>query len=122
MEKHIDVMAVMQYCGHSLGQNSNVNLTLKADYSELTKTVMLMQMLNNDVTVKVKMPEEGKPFKLGIFRIKSATISGDGESKIKLNSMTDFVEVDNLNRLVTTDRFVVKFETDVEIEEEREEE
>lgn len=115
-------MAVMQYCGHSLGQNSNVNLTLKADYSELTKTVMLMQMLNNDVTVKVKMPEEGKPFKLGIFRIKSATISGDGESKIKLNSMTDFVEVDNLNRLVTTDRFVVKFETDVEIEEEREEE
>ena len=39
--------------------------------------------------------------KLGMFRIKSISIDGDGESTIKFNGLNDYVEMDNLNLLPT---------------------
>lgn len=117
MEKEVKIMAIVKYSGHGIGQNGNINLTLKAEYGELVNMMQLAQMLNNDVSVKVKMPEEN-PFKLGFFRIKSLNIAGDGETTLKLNSLSDFVEVGNLNRLIASERFAAKFESLVEIEDE----
>lgn len=121
MEKNIVVTAVMQYNGHTAGANGNIDLNLIGDYSELTNMIQVLQMLSNDVSVKIKMFEE-KPFKLGVFRVKTLNVAGDGESKLKLNSMSDFVEVDNMNRLITKERFTVRFEANVEIEDEGEDE
>lgn len=113
------VKEVVEYAGHTLSANGNVNFTLKASYSELTNTIQLMQMLNNDVDIKAR-PPGGKPMKLGSFRIKQIVIDGDGESKIKFNSLNDHVEMDNLNVLPNngTDvkEFTVLLEAEIEIE------
>lgn len=113
------VKSVATYRGHSLKENGNVDLTLKFRYDELVETIQLAQMLNNDVKTVVKLPNS-KPIALGLFRIKSINIDGDGESTLKLNSLSDFVEVNNLNNLVTKDAFQVRFTAEIESEDEDE--
>ena len=117
--KQIRVREVVKYGGHSLSANGSVNLTLKADYSELVNTIQVQQMLNNDVSIKAKLPG-GKPIRLGMFRVKSTTIDGDGESTLKFNGLNDYIEMDNLNLLPTKgsgdEMFVVMMEADVEEE------
>ena len=117
----VKVKEVVKYAGHSLSANGSVNFTLKASYSELTNTIMLIQMLNNDVNIKAKLPA-GKPMKLGMFRIKQIVIDGDGESTLKLNGLNDYIEMDNLNLLPLNNEdnkeFVVMMEAEIESEEE----
>lgn len=121
---NIKVKEVVSYSGHSLSANGSVNFNLKASYSELPNTIKLMQMLNNDVTIKAKVPSE-KPMKLGMFRLKQIVIDGDGESKIKFNGLNDYIEMDNLNLLPLNGNdnkeFALLMEADIEDEEENEE-
>ncbi len=120
----IKVKEVVKYGGHSISANGSVNFTLKASYSELTNTIQMMQMLNNDVFIKAKLPA-GKPMKLGMFRIKQIIVDGDGESTLKFNGLNDYIEMDNLNLLpLNSDdnkEFVVLMEAEVEMEEGEEE-
>lgn len=117
---NIKVKEVVKYGGHSLSANGSVNFTLKARYSELTNTIQLMQLLNNDVSIKAKIPG-GSPMKLGLFRIKQIVVDGDGESTIKFNGLNDYIEMDNLNLLpLNSDEnkeFVVLMEADIETDE-----
>ena len=122
MVKNANVKFVASYDGHSLRQNGNVDLRMKCDYSELVNYVQLLQMLNNDIKVAIKFPGESKPFKIGMFRLKQLNILHDGEAKISFTSTNDFVEVNELNRLVTEERFNVRCSADIEIENEGEEE
>lgn len=115
MGKVIEVKAVAAYKGHSIKENGNINLSLKLKYDELTNTIMMMQMLNNDVNLSVKLPEE-KTMKIGFFRINGFNIDGDGESTVKLTSLVDFVEMDNVNNMVTKDLFKIRMLADVEEE------
>lgn len=121
----IKVKEIVSYKGHSISANGAVNFTVKAMYSQLTNTIKLMQLLNNDVIIKAKLPEE-KPMKLGSFRIKQITVDGDGESSIKFNGVVDYIEVDNLNLLPLNNseskEFTVLFESDIENEEDAGEE
>lgn len=120
-EMIVKVKEVVKYNGHSLSANGSVNFTLKASYSELPNTIQMMQMLNNDVTIKAKLPA-GKPMKLGMFRIKQIVIDGDGESTLKFNGLNDYIEMDNLNLLPLNNddnkEFVIMMEAEIEIEEE----
>lgn len=122
--KTIKVKDVVKYNGHSLAASGTVNFNLKAGYSELTNTIQLMQLLNNDITIKAKIPGH-KPMKLGMFRLKQIIVSGDGESQIKFNGVNDYIEMDNLNLLpLNSDEnkeFVVLMESEIEEEEEDEE-
>lgn len=120
----IKVRQVVKYDGHSLSSNGSVNFKLRASYSELVNSIKLMQMLNNDVTIKAKIPGS-KVMKLGIFRIKQIVFDGDGESKITFNGLNDFIEMDNLNLLPLknneeTNEFKVLCESNVEDEENEE--
>jgi hypothetical protein len=120
----IKVKEMMSYGGHSLKANGSVDLTLKAQYSQCASSMKLLQMLNNDVKIQVK--KSGKPFKIGMFRIKEVKFDGDGESIIKFNTLSDFAEVDEMNNLIqaTVDEpkeFTVMFVADVEEENEEEE-
>lgn len=112
----IKIKQIVGYNGHSLSANGTVNFNLNAQYSQLTETIKLMQLLNNDVDIKAKV--SGKVIKLGVFRIKQIAIDGDGESKLKFNGLSDYVELDNLNSLpLHTDdcpEFQVLFESDIE--------
>lgn len=120
-EMIVKVKEVVKYNGHSLSANGSVNFTLKASYSELPNTIQMMQMLNNDVTIKAKLPA-GKPMKLGMFRIKQIVIDGDGESTLKFNGLNDYIEMDNLNLLPLNNddnkEFVIMMEAEIEMEEE----
>lgn len=119
----IKVKEAVTYGGHSISANGAVNLTLKAGYSELTSTIQLLQLLNNDVYIKAKVPGS-KPVKLGSFRLKDVGIAGDGCSTIKFNGITDYVEVDNINMLPKKDSdvniFLVLMEAEIEDEEDNE--
>lgn len=118
--KKIKVKGFYSYKGHSVLQNGSVNITLKAQYSGITNSVQLLQMLNNDVSIHVKLGGEKKPFDIGSFRIKSVNFDGDGESVVKLNSLNDFVDIDGINRLITKDEFQVMFVANIEEENEEE--
>lgn len=118
---NIKIRQIVKYKGHSLSANGSVNLTLKASYGELTNTIKLMQMLNNDVNIKAKLPGS-KPFELGSFRIKQISIDGDGESTLKFNGLNEYIEMDALNMLPMTDEdvkdFAVLMESEIYEEEE----
>lgn len=119
----IKVKEVVTYGGHSLKANGAVDFTLKAGYSELSNSIKLMQMLNNDVNIKAKIPGE-KPMKLGMFRVKQIVVDDDGESVLKFNGLNDHIEMDNLNMLPLNDsdtrEFVVLMEAEIEEEEDEE--
>lgn len=116
----VKVKEVVRYAGHSLAASGSVNFNLKASYSELSNTIKTMQMLNNDVVIKAKLPA-GKPMKLGMFRVKQIVVDGDGESMLKFNGLNDYIEMDNLNLLpLNSDEnkeFVVLMEAEIENEE-----
>lgn len=119
------VKAVVVNGGYNVSANGSVNVKFIAGYSELVNTIKLQQMLNNDVSIKARIPSpSGKPevIKLGVFRIKSTTIDGDGESKIQFNGLADYVEMDNLNILpLASDdikEFSILMEAELEVESE----
>ena len=125
MSKKLKVMQVVTYGGHSLSSNGSVSLTLKAGYSELTKTIQAIQMLNEDVAVKAKLAGQ-KPMKLGSFKIKDIKIDGDGESVLKFAGISDYVEMDNLNLLPLANEenklFQILLECETEVMDEGDEE
>lgn len=96
--KTIKVTEVVQYGGHSTSGRGVVSVTFKAAYSELVKTISMLQALNETVKLGFKLPNE-KPASLGAFMISNVTIDSDGESKIKFQGNADYVETGNLNRL-----------------------
>ena len=51
MLKNIKITEMVEYAGHSLKANGSVDFNLKAPYSELVKTINVMQMLNNDIKI-----------------------------------------------------------------------
>ncbi len=116
---NIKIKEVVRYDGHSVSANGSVNFNLKASYSELVNTIKAIQLLNNDVMIKAKLPGS-KPMRIGTFRVKQIVIDGDGESKLKFNGLNDFIEMDNLNQLPTNQdeskEFVVLLESDIEEE------
>ena len=119
--KHVKVKVIAKYHGHNISANGTVNLTLKTQYGELTKTIQVLQMLNNDVSIKVRLAGL-QAFALGSFRVKNVNFDHDGESTIRLSGIKDFVEIENLSKLPLNDDEVKEFETmfDAEIEEEEE--
>lgn len=120
----VKVKQLVEYNGHGLRANGSVDLNLKAKYSNLVNTIQLMQLLNNDITIKARV--SNKVTRLGVFRIKSIVIDGDGESKLKLIGLSDYIEMDELNKLPLSNEdakeFYVMYEADVEDTEEGTEE
>lgn len=111
----ITVKEVVSYKGHSIKANGNLDITFTAMYSELTNSIEVLQLLNNDVKIIAKLPGE-KAKSLGTFNVKNVTFDGDGQSVLKFTSLCEFVELENINDLVSQENFQVKIEGDVELE------
>lgn len=99
---------IVTYFGHSLTASGSVNLNFKASYSNLKETILLTQMLNNDVEILCKIPGQ-KAKRLGIFLVKKITIDDDGESKLTFNGLNDFIEMNALNELPLRDADITEF-------------
>ena len=118
---NVKVKEVVKYNGHNVRANGSVDISFKAMYGEITNSISVLQMLNNDVTIAAKLAGQ-KPKKLGMFRVKNVSFDDDGESVLKFNSITDNVEMDNINEFVTMEEFQILLNSEVEEEEEGEEE
>lgn len=112
MEK-VKVKAVGKYNGHSIKANKTVDLKLKFAYDELVNYIRLVQLLNENVTIKVKQSGK-KSMNLGIFMVKQINVSHDGEGSLTFNSMLDYAEADKINKLANDDLFQVIFEAEIE--------
>ena len=117
----VKIKQVVNYSGHNVKTNGSIDLTFKAKYDELTNSMQLLQMLNNDVNIVTKIPGIKKPIPLGMFRVKSVNFDGDGESTLKFNSIVDNVEMNNINSIVCKEEFQVLLSADIELEEDEEE-
>ena len=117
-----EIKSVCSYNGHSVKQSGSIDLKLKAKYEELSNTVQLLQMLNNDISIMVKLPDQKKEMSLGSFRLKTLSVDHDGESAISFNSTNEFVEIDNINEIVTNELFRVTFKADIEEEDQEDDE
>lgn len=117
-KKNIKIEEFVAYNGSSTKANGVITLNLKAMYSELTKTIQVLQLLNNDVSIVVN-----DKTKLGLFRVKDVVVDGDGQSKLKFESLAEAVEMNNINSLVGIEgEFKITMESKVELEDESEEE
>ena len=88
----ISIKEVVSYKGHSVKANGNMDISFSAMYGELTNSIKVLQLLNNDVVIVAKLPG-AKPVKLGSFNVKNVLFDGDGESVLKFTSLIDFVEI-----------------------------
>ena len=109
------VKEVVNYKGHSVRANGSVDVSFSAMYDEAVNSIKCLQMLNNDVKIVAKLPDE-KPVDLGTFRIKNVTFDDDGESTLKFNSIDINVELDNLSKIITSDKFKIKMTAEIEEE------
>lgn len=92
------------YSSHDIKMSGIVNFKVVADYNELVNVVPLIQLLNNDIKIGAKLPDEEKPFTIGSFRLNSLKINSDGTSNIHFNSIVDNVKLNKLNNLVVTEK------------------
>ena len=120
MYKKVSIKEIVSYKGHSVKANGNMDVTFTAMYGEITNSMKVLQLLNNDVKIAVRLAGE-KPMKLGSFSVKSVMFDNDGESVLKFSSLTEFVEMENLNSIVSQENFQIRFEADIELEGEDEE-
>ena len=72
----VKIKEIVKYNGHSVKANGSFDLNFKAMYSELTNSMQVLQLLNNDVTIVAK-PAGSKAIKLGVFRVKNVKFSED---------------------------------------------
>ena len=117
MIKNIGVKEIVSYKGHSIKTNGNMELAFTAMYDQLTKSIEILQLLNNNIKIFAKL-SGNKPIYLGEFSVKNVLFDGDGESIIKFISTVDFVELNNLNTIISQENFQIKLEANIELEEE----
>lgn len=115
----IKINTIASYKGHSVKANGTIDITFSCMYSEITKSIEVLQLLNNDVKIMAKLPAT-KPTKLGTFNVKSVSFDGDGKSVLKFNSLVEFVEMESINSIISQENFQLRLEADVEMEEEEE--
>ena len=110
--KEIKIKEFVAYNGSATKANGVVTLNLKAMYSELTNTIKVLQLLNNDVKITVNDDKV-----LGVFRVKDVVVDGDGQSKLKFESMSEAVEMPVMNSLVNIEgEFKITMESKVDLE------
>lgn len=113
--KKVKIREVVGYNGHNVKSNGVVNLNLKAMYSELVNTIQVLQLLNNDV--KISVVEGKSENSLGMFRVKNVSVSDDGESVLKFETLAEAAEMDKINSLVGKEgEFVINMFAEVDME------
>lgn len=117
----VSIKTEAEYFNHGVKANRSIDIVFKTPYSELVNVIKSLQMLNENVIVGARIGTD-KPIRLGSFMVKNLNIDNDGEAKLKLNSQTDFVELGNINELVTRSDEPLTLLLKAEIEEEDNEE
>ena len=118
--QNVKIKTVASYGGHNVNQAGSVSLKLVFSYDTITKYIQAIQMLNENVNLLAVI--NGEKIKLGSFMINSINIDHDGAGKIKFNSQLDYVEIDNISKLINSDLFKIMLQAEIDVEENKEEE
>ena len=118
--QNVKIKTVASYGGHNVNQAGSVSLKLVFSYDTITKYIQAIQMLNENVNLLAVI--NGEKIKLGSFMINSINIDHDGAGKIKFNSQLDYVEIDNISKLINSDLFKIMLKAEIDVEENEEEE
>ena len=118
--QNVKIKTVASYGGHNVNQAGSVSLKLVFSYDTITKYIQAIQMLNENVNLLAVI--NGEKIKLGSFMINSINIDQDGAGKIKFNSQLDYVEIDNISKLINSDLFKIMLQAEIDVEENEEEE
>ena len=118
--QNVQIKTVASYGGHNVNQAGSVSLKLVFSYDTITKYIQAIQMLNENVNLLAVI--NGEKIKLGSFMINSINIDHDGAGKIKFNSQLDYVEIDNISKLINSDLFKIMLQAEIDVEENNEEE
>lgn len=118
--QNVKIKTVASYGGHNVNQAGSVSLKLVFSYDTITKYIQAIQMLNENVNLLAVI--NGEKIKLGSFMINSINIDHDGAGKIKFNSQLDYVEIDNISKLINSDLFKIMLQAEIDVEENNEEE
>ena len=118
--QNVKIKTVASYGGHNVNQAGSVSLKLVFSYDTITKYIQAIQMLNENVNILAVI--NGEKIKLGSFMINSINIDHDGAGKIKFNSQLDYVEIDNISKLINSDLFKIMLQAEIDVEENEEEE
>ena len=117
--QNVKIKTVASYGGHNVNQAGSVSLKLVFSYDTITKYIQAIQMLNENVNLLAVI--NGEKIKLGSFMINSINIDHDGAGKIKFNSQLDYVEIDNISKLINSDLFKIMLQAEIDVEENNEE-
>jgi hypothetical protein len=117
MEKKVTIKEIMYYKGHSIKPNGTVDISFSAMYDQITKSMEILQLLNENVKITAKLAGK-EPVVLGSFMVKGVNFNQDGTSVIKFHTLTDYVEMDNINTVVVPDLFQVRMEAQIKVKEE----
>lgn len=115
--KKIAIKEIVNYKGHSVKPNGTVDISFSAMYDQITSSIGVLQLLNENVKILAKLPGRD-PMELGNFMVKGVSFSKDGTSVIKFHTLTDYVEMDNINTVVVPDIFQLRMEAQVNVKEE----
>ena len=113
--QNVKIKTVASYGGHNVNQAGSVSLKLVFSYDTITKYIQAIQMLNENVNLLAVI--NGEKIKLGSFMINSINIDHDGAGKIKFNSQLDYVEIDNISKLINSDLFKIMLQAEIDVEE-----
>lgn len=93
----VKVKSIAAYKGHSVKPTGVVELSLGFKYEELTNYILTVQMLNEDVEMKVRLDGETK--KLGEWRVNGIRIDHDGNAVIAFRSTLQAIEGSVINEI-----------------------
>lgn len=119
MEKEVKIKSVCKYNGHGVKPTKVVALSFRFKYDELPSSVQSLQMLNENVTIRVKLGDQ-PAMTVGTFMIKGLNFDGDGESVMNLGSQLDHIEPSIVNEIAAFGKdelFKIMIEARIEIEE-----
>lgn len=124
MEKEVKIKSVCKYNGHSVKPTKVVALSFRFKYDELPQSVQTLQMLNENVVVKVKLGDQPAQ-EVGMFMIKGLNFDGDGDSILNLGSQLDHIEPGVVNEIAAFGKdevFRIMLEAKIEVEAEEDSE
>lgn len=111
------IKSVAMYNGHSIKTNKMIDLGFKFAADELQNCLKLIPCFNSNIEIYAKMSNIQNTLKLGTLMIKDYKIDKDANTTIKFHSQIDFVEINNISKLVGDELIKLMFKADLELEE-----
>ena len=95
------IKAVAIYNGHTIKKNFDIELKLRFIDEQLPNALQFVACIGKQVILKAKVGKEA--YQLGVFNINRINIDKDGNAFISFMSNNDYVNLENIEKLMVED-------------------